>query len=369
MTFRLRTPLLLVCQLVLLYACVESYDVKFNLDAELVTVDGFITDLGGDVITISISRSKNGDSYAIPLTKCRGELLVGDGTSIPLSEISEGQYSPPVTFKGIVGQTYQLRFTTPKGDTYESSVEELRSTPSIDKFYESFNLNGLVDKTGTKVLGSTLDIFVDFKDSPLPNDHYLWRWKLFENQFICKTCNGGRLVGGTCSIDRSPTPTTYDYPCSSTCWEIFYNEQTNILSDEFINGKSVQGRLVAQIPFYSSTGALLEVEQVALTQSAFEYFTLLNQQTQTNGTLIDTPPAPIIGNIRNSKNENEKVVGYFGAGGSRKVRYWLDRTKYTSAKLTSLLGRSMLLEPTSPSPTFPCEASRTRTPIRPDGWQ
>lgn len=369
MANRIRAHLLLFFQLAFLYACVETYDIKFDLGAELVTVDGSISDLGGDVISISTSFSKNGDNYAIPLKGCQAELILRDKTLIRLQEINEGQYSPPASFKGMVGQTYQLRFKTPQGKIYESSVEELRQSPEIAKMYETFRLNGLLDKTGNKVVGSTLDIFLDFQDSPTPNEHYMWRWKLFEMQFICKTCNGGRLVGRTCSIDPSPSPTTYDYPCSSACWDIFYNEQTNILSDEFINGKFVQGRLVAQVPFYSSSGALLEIEQVAITQNAYEYYTLLKQQTQTNGTLIDTPPAPIVGNIRNINDDKEKIVGYFGAGSSRKIRYWVDRTIYKEAKIISLLGRSVLFEPMSPSPTFPCELGRTRTPFKPAEWR
>ncbi|MFN8345300.1 MAG: DUF4249 domain-containing protein [Spirosomataceae bacterium] len=369
MKLRIRTSFLAFVHLVFLYACVETYDVDFQMNADLVTVDGFMTDQGGDVITLSISHNKGDDSYSIPLTGCKAEIIPGTGGVIPLTEVSEGNYSPPANFRGKVGETYQLRFTTSAGKTYKSSAEKLNDVPEITKVYEAFNKKGLTDKTGTRVLGSAVDIYLDFEDPASSRNYYLWRWKLFEQQYICITCNGGRLNGLTCIQDRSPTPSTYDYPCRSACWEIFYNDNVNIVADDFFNGKAVVGRLIAQIPFYSQTGSLLEIEQVSLSKEAYDYYKLLRDQTQTTGTLTDTPPAPIIGNIQNIDDPKEKVIGYFGTAGSRRIRYWVDRTVYKEADLTPILGRQMLLEPTSPSPTYPCFQSRTRTPIRPAEWR
>jgi len=371
MKIRLRPRLLIWLHLFVLYACVETYDVSYHLDAELLTVEGFVTDEAATVISISKSKSLAGNYYSVPLTGCIVELVVGDGTIVPLKESVEGMYSAGSSFQGKVGQTYQLRFRTPEGKQYESTKELLNPVADVKKIYQELDQNGLLDKTGKRVVGSTVDIFLDFDDPKESKNYYLWRWKHYEEQPVCITCDGGRLVGGTCVKINSRNPPTYDYPCDKACWEVFYNPDILIFSDELSNGLSVRGKLIAKIPYHSSKGCLLEVEQIGITREAYLYYKLLRDQNQNTGTLTDTPPAPMIGNLRNVNDADEAVIGYFGAASSRLTRYWVNRSSYTNATVVSLLGREINLENTSPfpPPTYPCVISKSRTPIRPEGWQ
>jgi hypothetical protein len=353
-----------------LYACVEPYEVRYQLNANLLSVEGFVSDQPGTNVSISIGRNVNQSYYSEAVSGCTAEIRTGDGKSIPLQEVSAGLYAAPSTFKGLIGESYQLFFRMPNGNTYQSPKEVLRSTPEIKNTFQQYNPNGILDNTGTRVFASTVDIYLEFDDPKEIQNAYLWRWKLWEEQGICLTCYGGRLgPNGKCVSTIGPLVADYDYSCDRECWEILYNKNINILNDNFINGRSVAGKLVAQIPFYSpNRGALIEIEQLGISKEAYDYFQLISNQTQSTGTLTDTPPAAIIGNIQNVKDPQEKIVGYFGAASSRKVLYWITREGYPDPIVTTLLGHQINMD-VSPSPTFPCVLSKDRTPIRPEGWR
>lgn len=372
MKIRLHPTLLIYLQLFFLYACVETYDVTYKLNAELLTVDGFVTDQAGSTISISKSKSAGTNYFSEPVKGCVVEFLAGDGTVIRLTERAEGVYAPPSTFQGKPGETYQLRFKTPDGKNYESSKEKLGAVPAIKKVYQQFDKNGLLDATGKRVVGSTVNVYVDFDDPKDSKNYYLWRWKRYEEQSICITCDAGTLNfnGGTCVRSTSRNPPTYDYQCNSFCWDLYYNTEVNILADDFSNGNSVEARLIAKVPFHSFRGTLLEIEQIGLSRDAYFYHKLLQEQGQSTGTLTDTPPAPIIGNIQNITDPNDKVVGYFGAASTKLVRYWVDRSLYKEPIIVPILGREPNLEPSTPfrPPVYPCVLSKYRTPIRPEGW-
>ncbi|TAE36304.1 MAG: DUF4249 domain-containing protein [Runella slithyformis] len=360
-------------------SCIEPYDVRYNLSTDVLTVDGLVTDQGGSVIAIKRSRSES-FIYTVPVKGCTVDILTGDGKKTNLKETAPGIYATPADFRGMLGQTYQLLFKTPEGQNYQSSVELMQAAPDIKKVYQEFNQRGILDRMGTRVLSSTFDIFVDFDDRADQKNAYLWKWELFEAQEICITCEKGILNSRTLQCVNASTPFAYDYQCQGNCWDLFYSTDINIMSDVFSNGRTITGRRVAQVPYYSDLGALVEVQQYAVSNEAYQYYLLLRDQTQTTGTLADTPPAPIVGNVRNINDRSEIVVGYFGAAGVKKMRYWVNRNGFSQqgGVKTPLLGRATNLEPTTPPapptfetrpPLYPCIASRNRTPIRPQGWR
>jgi len=368
----------------LMWSCVEVYDVRYRFNATVVTVDGFVINERGLRVSLKVARSSGTDYFSQPLRDCQVEIRRGDGLVVKLSEFEGGVYVAPATFEGVVGQTYQLHFQTPDGKVYESETERLAASPEIAKIYHQYNRNGILDRTGKQVLYSSLDVFVDFKDPADEKNFYLWRWVDFEEQGLCATCEGGRLDSKTkiCIPERN-SRIIYDYRCENPCWEIYYSSDINVFSDVFSNGRQVQARKVAQIPFYvlgggfANRAALVEIQQFAISANAYEYYKLLRDQAQNTGSLTDTPPAAIIGNVRNINDPNEEVAGYFGTAGVSKARHFMDKRPHADAYKYLMLGREPNLEPFSePAPPLfefrpplaPCVQSATRTPIRPNGW-
>jgi Domain of unknown function (DUF4249) len=381
----LRNALLLSFVTLIATACVDVFKADYDLNTNLLTVEGILTDQPTSTIRVRQSRSNRFSITSEAVQKCVVEIRAGDGTLISLRETAPGSYTTPVGFSPKQGESYQLRLRTPTGQRYESTAEVFRAVPDITKVYHKFNAKGILDRKGIEVFSSSFDVFVDFQDSSRPRDLYLWSTRLFERQPICATCTGyfnsftKQCVNVTI---RGITIPDFDYKCDGSCWEIISLSDINLLSDAYSNGQQVTGKQVARVPFYSEEGCLVEISQYNISEGAYRFFSIVREQAQTTGTLADVPPSPAFGNITNTDVPTDRLVGYFGVGGVKQTRYWIDRAGYASqGKKISLLGREPLYEAQMrPSyipfvegeirpPLAPCVNSESRTPFRPQGWR
>lgn len=378
--------------IVFVAGCIDPYDPSLQLSATLVVVNAMITDQNSaQTITLSRSRSSADSTSTTPIAKAQVELLV-DGNPLPLQEdnAQPGTYLLPSGLLVQVAHTYQLRFRTAQGTTYQSSIEVMKPVAPILHAYDQPH-NGMV------VVGDTVapasDIFVDYQDPPNQSDFYFWRWRNYEVQQYCASCRQGRYVlrdigpvgSGPlevlgCIVDTTiRSYVTYDYPCRSQCWDIFYNTDYNLFSDVYTNGRLQVGHRVATIPAYQASPGLLVIEQLSLSANAYRYYKLFVDQVQNTGTLADSPPAPISGNIKNLTNASENVVGYFCVSSVAEYRYKLSRQKLNLVHYVGLFRAETKRAPRreedrnnsifgAPFPSALCLPSRTRTDQVPPGW-
>ncbi len=417
----------------LLTSCVDQLDLTTNGMVDILVVDGTITDQPEPQL-IRLNRSKSdpltGRFGAVPITKATVEVIVDSTQRIACHETEAGSYQLPSDFKGQVGHAYQLRFTLSDGAHYQSTQQIMQPVPSISRVSAKFNPNSLpvgLQLTGGYRAGH--DIFIDWQDPANQHNYYRWEWKLWEKQDWCRSCQQGiyavnavqphvykdRIfyVSGNdlyenCFVPinyfeagQPPFPNglyVYDYPCRTECWEILYSSSLNVFDDQLSNGGQITARPIAHIPYYDSTAALIEVRQLSLPQTAYAFFKRFQDQTQTTNGLTDSPPSAAVGNIQNTANRQEAVVGYFTASAVSAVRYFLDRkdviglpfgqtdptgeSKLPGSELFySLNLRQPIPEPIYPYPnirlfggpprpvTAICVPSDSRTPFKPTGWQ
>lgn len=372
-----------------LYACIDSFTPKSTLNTDLLVIEGIITDQPvTQAISLSRSRSNADSNTSRPVTGATVQIIVNGTTAINLRESRPGRYAFPGTFRGKVGDSYQLRFTTADGSSYESTVETMIAVAPIQNVYDQFEPNGPSIRYDGQPSPCN-NIYLDFQDPANERNFYLWRWTLYEKQDWCATCQQGRyritgtdsnLVGACIADPKLSYYNFYDYTCRTDCWDLFYSKQINVFSDIYTNGNTQIGRLIAQIPVFAQVPALVDVEQLSLTANAYRYYKLFADQAQNTGTLADSPPAPTVGNVRNLNDANENVVGYFTASAVSINHYWLDRknTKLDSYKglFYAQNGRvpNVELPPDGSSvfgqgvPSALCIPSATRTNQKPVGW-
>ena len=376
----------------LVVACVEPFVPQgLNLEGAILVVDANLTDQPeAQTVRLVYSVAKPFNEFEeAPLSGATVTVLVNDAPRA-LRETTPGLYEMPVGFQGKVGERYQLRFTTPEGRRYESGVETMQAVSPIEKAYDTFDPQAIANVEKTRFTPAHL-IYLDTPDPPGQRNFYRWSYTLWEKQDWCFSCQNSVLLGGTvpervntCTqngfVANNPEPPgIYDYNCRSKCWEILFGEELNVFSDQFTNGQRIVGRLVGRVPYYQAQGALVEIRQQALTVEAYRYYQLFASQTQANGGLADTPPAPLVGNVRNLANEKEIVSGYFTASAVSKIRYWLDRKNATGTAINLFQlqngGRYPVPEPYSRTPfetrppTALCVPGDTRTPSQPEGWR
>ena len=357
-------------------SCIEPFNLNIKSSLRLLTVEATLTDSNEEqIITITESVNSSSKVAAFPVLKVTAELLVNGVERVPFIEKGAGKYALPKTFQTKTGNTYKLFFTRADGTQYESKEDKMFTVPEIIKVHDEFVFNGIEQNFGNEHANY---VYLDTKDPVNEKNSYVWSWQLWERQDICSTCEGGRYFEtprpAGCRRESGYEGITYDYYCGGNCWEIFYNKELNVFNDIYTNGNSINNRLIAKIPFYNATGALIEIKQQSVSSNAYRYLKLLADQVQNNGSLVDTPPQALIGNIKNIKKPDEIITGFFMVSSVRYIKYWIDRKEPIARKLTptGLHEQSIREEPFSNIPGRPplaaCILSQTRTPIKPQGW-
>ncbi len=360
-------------------SCVEPFPLIFNGNKVIFTVEATLTDIDEtQKIKIFESISYERNNYALPVLKAKIELLVDNKEKISLNEQENGVYALPPSFRTKAGSTYQLLIQRVDGSQYQSGIETMVTVSDMVKVYDEFTLKGIPR-------GDFFDpahyIYIDTPDPSNQKNNYMWTWKLWELQEICITCDNGRYFEtGTarepkgCRKEAGFERLKLDYFCDGDCWDLFFSKELNVFSDIYTNGNLITGKLVAKIPYYQEEGGLIEIQQQSVSPEAYRYFSLIANQVQNTGNLVDTPPSGIIGNVKNINNDTEPVAGLFMVTSIKKAKYWISRKNAKGKAFPlGLLDHPILAEsaenndPGRP-PLIPCIEGPTRTKIKPEGW-
>ena len=398
----------------LLMGCVDPEDLTLRGTVNVIVIDGTITNLvEPQVIRLNRSRADSitGRFGTVPLAEASVEVIVDSSQVVACHETHAGTYQLPSDFKGQVGHAYQLRFTLADGTRYVSTQQTMLPVPPIKQVTAQFNPTAISPAfVGRYTAGH--DLFVDTQDPIDRANYYRWEWILYEPQDWCRSCYQGIYVTNTlipilpytypyyyspsaqlyedCFYPPFGTPAyvslidhQYDYPCRTQCWEIVSSYSINVFSDQYTNGGLITRKSVAHIPYYQARPCLVDIRQESLTKDAYQYYTLFQQQTEKTGGLVDTPPAALGGNVHNTGNQTEVVVGYFTASAIASQPYYLDRKDTQNASYPGLFyaltgrqspipeGRTdqaYILNTPRP-PTALCGPIDQRTPIKPKGWR
>ncbi len=353
-------------------SCIEPFEKTVPAGTSILVVENITTDqLGDHYVAIKKAVTQGISSYDLFENGAEVQILVNGSQTLTLKEKEKGFYYFPANFKAEKNTTYQLKFKLANGQQYESGLESVpNKAPVIKKVYQEFSFNDIPLTATKKVPGH--NIYIDYDDAANETNYYKLTWTLWESQLYCLTCPSGTrfYVGKGCVKDGTFANVFYDYRCDNYCWEIIPSRTININNDQINNGKSVLAKLAAQVPLYQKQPALLRIELASITLNNYQYLKLLAQQSQNNGGLADTPPAAIVGNVRNVNNSTEPIVGYFSITSTNNALYKLDRKDAGPSYFLTLLGREAQEEPTTVDrpPYTPCEESRTRTGQKPVGW-
>ncbi|MDF1868587.1 MAG: DUF4249 domain-containing protein, partial [Saprospiraceae bacterium] len=152
------------------------------------------------------------------------------------------------------------------GEEYESNPETLRYVSPIDAIQAEFREETTFEDEGYYVT-------IDTEEPSGIGDHYRWK------QYV-----GGELL----------------------------NEPGDLLfaSDEFVDGNSIIDFDVTTTPL--EFGDTYRIEQLSISKAAYNFFTQLQTQTEFVGSLFDSPPAALQGNIIPVGQTDKKALGFFG---------------------------------------------------------
>jgi hypothetical protein len=249
-----------------------------------------------------------------------------------------------------VGRTYTLYIETAEGKKYQSRPELLKATPGVDSIYYEF-------VEASPGVEEGFYVYVDTRDPADTEDYYRWNWVHYAKLIYCFN-----------EIPPGATePVVLD--CCGDCWDIQRcNGCINIASDRLANGSTISRQLLTIVPYSSRSKYFLYYEQQSLSRDAYKFWKALEEQSKNVGGIFDKPPATVRGNMFSLNDENEVVLGYFGASDIKPESILVDRS--TVAKNPS--GLLPVVPPPSsgpPPPCYPCQEGLLRTSQRPPLWQ
>jgi len=326
---------------VFLSTCIDPYPYTTPESLRILTVDGLISTapgpheirltyanqysntLHGNRIVVAgakVSIIENGE-VETPLTE---EILLDrwwcslDGwillsASRPVGVYQQtGRYLTPEGFCAKIGSSYELRILTADGKAFKSdpvTVVPVAPIKNVEiQHYNSGTENPLIDSKGVQFL-------VSFSDPENQQDFYYWRLSKSHIELITEPYL--MAFGG-----NPPS-------CCDLCYmpDMEAPAMFAVMNDDSFDGLATTQSTIRilndGIRFKSRYR--VQLDQYAISQEAHHFLRLIRQQLDIHGSVFDPPPANIRGNIRNTENPEEQVLGLFIAADVSSKMIYINR--------------------------------------------
>ena len=278
----------------------------------------------------------------------------------------------------------------PNGENYKSIPEiapSIVKVNSVDAMFDD-KVTTVISQSGVERDISGHKILINFDDPMDEENYYLHRFRVYEKTITCKTCTDGIYRDDECLVLDFPpyqrfqsayylANRDFTYGCEVPCWDINYNDETKIFSDEFTNGINVKSYEIGNVPLISNNPFFVTVQQFNISELAYKYFKTLKDVSENTSSLNAPLPTALIGNLYNPNNIEEFVLGRLTVASESNLSIYQNRkdlgdkvTNNASAYGIQRLDPEIYGMPLPEPLTFfgPCKESRYRTSIEPEGW-
>lgn len=292
---------------IIAFSCREPFTPEIDRYENILVIDGLITDQEGPYV-VKLTRSFAFDeSFPSPEEGALVMFMDEDNVIYECPEDEAGIYRSNPSFRGKIGSSYKLVVNTMDEQSYESEWVELKNVPEIDSIaYE------LQERPTSDPNQSTygMEIKVNTHDETDQTRYYRWEW-----------VETWEIV----------TPITSSfYPDEAHCWQTAGSGIISIGTSEHLVHD-----LIEDYPIYfvsTETNKLrikysILVNQYSLSREAYSYWKNLQDITQNTGTLFDPTPAMVTGNISNTTDPDNPVLGIFQASALKQERIFIERSE------------------------------------------
>jgi hypothetical protein len=290
-------------------------------------VDGMVTDQPGPYAVKLFWSSTLNENLAEPamVSGAAVSILNGNALVAKLTETEPGTYlTDPEDLTGQPGENYVLSIQTLEGTRYESSAETLFPPGKIENVYSLFEENA-INRNDISKPQDAVTFFVDAKGDNISSKG-LTRWRttgVYEvNTFpeLRTKMENSTVVPDPvpCSgyINRDNRLVQVDTCICCRCWISEYGREAVVSENEFARDNQFNNIAVYRIPvekwrFYNKYH--LEVEQLSVSESVYEFWKRLAAQQKGTGSLFQPNAVKIQGNIRCVSDPGIEAFGVFSA--------------------------------------------------------
>nr|WP_294795470.1 DUF4249 domain-containing protein [uncultured Mucilaginibacter sp.] len=293
---------------VFIYACKEKYVPQIkDVNPNYLVVDGFIN-TGADSTIFRLSRTFKLESKAVMAVERAAIVAIESdaGGSYLLYELpaKPGVYAvPPLNLDQ--SKKYRLRIRTKDNREYLSDFVESKVSPPVTLTHDFRHGN--------------LNIYSNTNDATGKSRYYNYTytetWQYRAPQHSIYKVENHKLVQR-----RYPEDDIYD------CYHQSTSSKVNIATTTTLAEDRLADNLIVDI-LPSSQKVRIEysvlVKQSVLTKAGFEFLETLAKNTERVGSIFDSQPSLLSGNIRCTTNPAEVVIGFISAGTTTEKRILL----------------------------------------------
>jgi hypothetical protein len=291
----------------ILAGCLTPIDFPTERVGNALVVSGQISTLQ-ERSTIQLGRTAATDRVPIPVSGASVVLEVSTGESYQYEEdlTTRGIYILS-GITGIAGNTYYIRIRLGDDEVYESVAEKMpESAGEISSRFETV-WEEYADAEGIILLRPFVKLYAN---AVLPDgDASYFKWNAEETFLLSPTDFPDPFgnVPPSCYVTQSADP-----------------QRIPLLNTGEVKAASVESFVASRLIDWSfNERHYFTTYQSSLTREAFEYWRKVNILVNQVGSIFDTPPAQINGNIFNVNKPNEEVLGYFQATNEAFDRFYV----------------------------------------------
>lgn len=231
----------------------------------------------------------------------------------PLNEIGNGYYAS-AGLNLSAANKYRLKIVTANSKVYQSDFVPVKNSQDIDSVsYQALN-------TGVQVNVSTHDA---------SNNSRYYKYNYEETWIIHADYHSYTMVSKT---DGGLDTIIYRDLAHDifTCWAGNKSSTIVLGSTDKLTKDVLANSPVIFIDSHSEKlGARYSilVKQQTLTKEGFEYYQQLSKNTEKLGGVFDPQPSSLTGNIHNTTDPGEQVIGFITAGTIAQKRLYIDANK------------------------------------------
>jgi hypothetical protein len=281
-----------------LFSCLTQISVDVEGVLDRIVVSGQVSTLPNRsfvqvATTASTKRLPFGTSGALV------ELVDEGGVTYPFKEVVSDRNTGYYTLQGFTatpGAVYHVRVTT-GGRVFESTSERVPLLTGTDDISYEFTEETTLDLEGVPFSNRIIQVF-STPSLPESEDPLFLRWNLEEVYIIIPTNfpSAFGTVPPNCFITQSADPQ-----------RIVLFDGSNFGSK--VSTKVLLGMRVAGQTFHTRHYFISYMGSI--TPEAHDYWERVNILANQVGSIFDTPPSPITGNIFNVEDPTEPTLGYF----------------------------------------------------------
>jgi hypothetical protein len=291
--------------IVALYSCVSPTDFEIERIGGRLVISGQVS-TAPERTFVELGTIAGTARLPNPVSGALVEVVDEGGLTHPLFESRIGFYTS--SFVASPGKAYMIRVTHVTGQVYESKPEIVPSAATFDVTSYDFSLRKVVDPDGIATEKTFINVYVT-NTSLHENEPYI-KWEAEEVYIIEPTDYPDErgMIPDPCYVRQNADPQ-----------RVVILNRANLSTNE-IKNLLVASRLVDQ-SFH--TRHYFQVYHGSITREAYEYWNKVNILSNNVGSIFDTPPAEIRGNLTNTARKDDLPFGYFQAVNETMNRFYL----------------------------------------------